>query len=207
MYDENHAGGSELPADEMSGHALRVLGTALDHRDRNTADHCGRVCHLARLLGERCDLLPGQLRDLELAARFHDVGKIGIPDAVLLSPAMLEEDDWELMKTHPGRGEQLFLATGHEDAGRIAALIRHHHEAVDGSGYPDALHGSAIPLECRVLSLVDAYDAMTSARPYRAPMPQALAMRNLGESVQRQLDPDVFRVFEGLLRRGLDTGD
>ncbi|MGJ4802487.1 HD-GYP domain-containing protein [Luteimonas sp. SDU82] len=93
----------------------------------------------------------------------------------------------------------MFLATAREDAQRVAQLIRHHHEAVDGSGYPDGLRGDAIPLECWVLSLVDAYDAMTSRRPYHAPMPEAQAMRKLGDATARTLDPEVFRVLGHLL--------
>src|SRR5690606_15455811 len=136
------------------------------------------------------------LGDLALAARFHDVGKIGIPDDVLLASRDLGAEDWDVMRTHVVRGERLFLATAREDAGRVARLIRHHHEAVDGSGYPDGLRGAQIPLECRVLSLVDAFDAMTSQRPYRAPMPVRDAMRRLGDAVGHQLDADVFAVFE-----------
>lgn len=180
---------------------LQVLAAALDQRDRTTDAHCGRVAVLARLVGTHCDLDAGQLDDLAVAARFHDVGKIGIPDGVLMAPRALDAQDWEVMRTHPARGERLFLATARADAARVGRLIRHHHEAVDGSGYPDALQGDAIPLECRVLSLVDAYDAMTCQRPYRAPMPEAEAMRKLGDSTGRQLDPEVFRVFERLLPR------
>ncbi|TWG94570.1 HD-GYP domain [Luteimonas sp. J16] len=181
--------------------ALDVLAAALDQRDPDTDAHCGRVSQLAALLGTHCDLGPQALGDLALAARFHDVGKIGIPDGVLLANRALEARDWDVMRTHPARGERLFLATAREDATRVARLIRHHHEAVDGSGYPDGLRGTQIPLECRVLSVVDAFDALTSRRPYRAPMPARAAMRRLGEAVGHQLDADVFAVFERLLSR------
>lgn len=180
---------------------LRVLAAALDERDQPTNAHCDRVARLACALGVHCDLDERQRRDLVIAARFHDVGKIGIPDGVLLSPAALDAGGWTTMQSHPIRGERLFLATGRRDAARVARLIRHHHEAVDGSGYPDGLRGAEIPLECRILSLVDAYDAMTSHRPYRAPMPHAEAMRRLGDAQGTQIDPDVFREFERLAPR------
>lgn len=181
--------------------ALGVLAAALDQRDPGTGAHCDRVGQLAALVGTHCDLDRRALGDLALAARFHDVGKIGIPDDVLLASRDLGAEDWDVMRTHVVRGERLFLATAREDAGRVARLIRHHHEAVDGSGYPDGLRGAQIPLECRVLSLVDAFDAMTSQRPYRAPMPVRDAMRRLGDAVGHQLDADVFAVFERLLPR------
>lgn len=182
--------------------SLQVLGAALEQRDDITHSHCDRVSRCAEVLGRHFDLRPHQAMDLGLAARFHDVGKIGIPDDVLKSPRGLDPDEQAIMRTHPGRGEQIFLATRRDDAARVARIIRHHHEYVDGSGYPDGLAGDRIPLESRILSIVDAYDAMTSDRPYRGAMPHAKVMSILGDSQGRHLDADVFRVFEQLFARG-----
>lgn len=182
--------------------SLHVLGAALEQRDDVTHSHCDRVSHCADVLGRHFDLPPQQAMDLGLAARFHDVGKIGIPDDVLKSARGLDGDEQAIMRTHPGRGEQIFLATRRDDAARVARIIRHHHECFDGSGYPDRLAGDRIPLESRILTIVDAYDAMTSDRPYRGAMPHAKVMSILGDSQGQHLDADVFRVFERLFARG-----
>src|SRR5690606_13581358 len=123
--------------------------------------HCDRVSRLARAMGQRCGLPDERLEHLVLAARFHDVGKIGIRDDVLLYPGRLDEGKRLIMRTHPDRGAALFSATGRDDAQQVATLIRHHHEAWDGSGYPHGLQGEEIPMESRILTIVDSYDAMT----------------------------------------------
>lgn len=186
--------GLSIPPEDNSC-AIEVLAAALDQRDSYTDIHCDRVSQLALQLGRRCDLSEKQLGHLVLAARFHDVGKIGIRDDVLLHPGRLDEDKTRAMRTHPERGARLFHATGREDAAEVARLIRHHHEAFDGSGYPDGLKGGDIPLEARILTIADGYDAMTSTRPYRGPMPHARVMRILEEEQGRLIDPDVFHEF------------
>lgn len=108
---------------------ITVLAAALDQRDSYTDHHCDRVSQLARAMGQRCGLPEERLEHLVLAARFHDVGKIGIRDDVLLYPGKLDEDKRSVMRTHPDRGAALFNATGREDAQQVATLIRHHHEA------------------------------------------------------------------------------
>ncbi|MGV8959568.1 MAG: HD-GYP domain-containing protein [Stenotrophomonas sp.] len=112
------------------------MALALDGRDRYTDNHCQRIARIALALGQRCEPPGERLAHLPLAARFHDVGKIGIRDNGLLHPGRLCEEQMELMRTHPERGAPLFAATGRRDADAVARLIRHHHEAYDGSGYP-----------------------------------------------------------------------
>ena len=190
--------GLSIPPEDSSC-AIAVLAAALDQRDSYTDHHCDRVSQLALTLGKRCDLSEERLGHLVLAARFHDIGKIGIRDDVLLHPGKLDEQKMSAMRTHPDRGARLFSATGRDDAADVARLIRHHHEAFDGSGYPDGLKGSDIPLESRILTIADGYDAMTSSRPYRGPMSRTRAMQILNEEQGRLIDPDVFREFTRLV--------
>ncbi|WP_282247501.1 HD-GYP domain-containing protein [Stenotrophomonas sp. PS02300] len=179
--------------------SIDALSMSLQMRDQYTRFHCDRVELLGDQLGRLCDLDDAQRTHLTLAARFHDIGKIGIPDNVLLHPARLDDEQRAIMRTHPERGERIFAATGRPDADEVARLIRAHHEAVDGSGYPDGLKGNDIPLGARVLTIVDSYDAMTTARPYRGAMPHAKAMGILAGLQGGQVDPDVFAQFVRLM--------
>ena len=180
--------------------AIAVLATALDERDSYTDRHCDRVSQLAYALGRRCGLSADALAHLALAARFHDIGKIGIRDDVLLHPGRLDETQMASMRSHPDRGARLFAATGRGDAIAVAKLIRHHHEAWDGSGYPHGLQRDEIPIEARILTISDGYDAMTSARPYRGAMPSERALEILGEECGRMVDPRLFDEFIGMIR-------
>src|SRR5690606_25537787 len=128
--------------------------------------HCDRVVRLATELGNACDVVNADLDILRICARFHDIGKIGVPDAVLLKPGRLTDEEWVRMREHPVLGERIFAATGLPVAAEVCSVIRHHHESFDGSGYPDAIAGDQIPRLSRILLVVDAYDAMTSSRPY-----------------------------------------
>lgn len=191
--------GLSLPPKDSSC-AIDVLAVALDQRDSYTDHHCDRVSQLAQALGQRCDLDEKRLGHLVLAARFHDVGKIGIRDDVLLHPGKLDDSRMSVMRSHPERGARLFTATGRSDALAVAKLIRHHHEAWDGSGYPHGLQGEEIPLESRILTLVDGFDAMTSERPYRGPMSTQRTIEILAAQRGKLVDPRLFGEFMGLLR-------
>lgn len=182
----------------LSG-SLHALSCALEERDAGTDLHCDRVAHLAQQLGRRCGLAPARQQRLALAARFHDIGKLGIPDRVLLSPHGLDDDQTAVMRSHCERGQRIFLATGREDAGQVASLIRAHHEAFNGSGYPDGLRRQQIPLEARILAIVDGYDALASHRPYRAPMAHADIMQLLEDEQDTRIDPELFREFTALM--------
>lgn len=179
--------------------SMDAVSVALDERDAYTYDHCGRVLMLARALGFACDITGDNLVTLEIAAAFHDIGKIGVRDAVLLKPARLDADEWEHMKSHSVRGERIFRAAELDCTDAVAPLIRHHHEAVDGNGYPDGLQGDAIPLACRVLLIVDGYDAMTTTRPYQRARSHAEALDILTDECSTKIDPDIFQVFERMI--------
>jgi HD-GYP domain len=193
-----------LPLGRASA-SLRALALALEQRDAYTDGHCDRVCRLAALLGQRFDLDRERLAHLALAARFHDIGKIGVRDDVLLYPGRLDAARRQRMRLHPELGERLFRATERDDAAQVARLIRHHHEAYDGSGYPDGLAGDAIPLEARILAAADGYDAMTSDRPYRPALPARAALEALAAERGRRIDPEVYRQLEAVLRRDPDA--
>lgn len=180
---------------------IDALSMSLQMRDAYTRHHCDRVGLLAQRLAAHCDMDTGSCAQFGLAARFHDIGKIGIPDDVLLSPRRHTDEERTIMREHPVRGEHIFLATGRSDALPVARLIRAHHEAYDGSGYPDGLQGEAIPLGARIMTIADAYDAMTSARPYRDAMEHETVLRILDDQAGGLIDPYVLQRFCGMLAR------
>lgn len=161
----------------------------LERKDQITRDHVIRTGELALRVGERFRLSGAQLRDLGLAAMLHDVGKLHTPDAILKKPASLTPAEYEVIKLHPVEGEQMLAA---EPAlARAAHIVRHHHERMDGRGYPDGLVGQEIPLASRIIAACDAVDAMTHDRPYRSAMSMKLAFAILREYAGTQWDPAV----------------
>jgi len=181
--------------------SIDALALSLQLRDAYTRHHCDRVGLLAAALARHCGLEPAHCDRIGLAACFHDIGKIGTPDEVLLSPGRHGPAEQAIMRQHPVHGERIFLATGRSDAADVARLIRAHHEAFDGSGYPDGLRGEAIPLGARILTIVDAWDAMTSDRPYRGAIAHDRAMRLLDDAAGGLVDPYLLGAFQGLLSR------
>ena len=175
---------------------LRSLGNAIAKRDSDTDAHNYRVTFYAVALAEAMDLPKQEIADLVVGAFLHDVGKIGIPDQILLKPGKLTFDEFEIMKTHSLLGIEI-VADNPWLAG-AAPTIRHHHERFDGTGYPDGLRGEAIPLTPRIFSVVDVFDALTSERPYKKPMPPAEALAIIGRDSGRQFDPEVVAVFMGI---------
>ncbi|MBB6096252.1 HD-GYP domain-containing protein (c-di-GMP phosphodiesterase class II) [Povalibacter uvarum] len=171
---------------------------ALQERDDNTADHCGRASGLALEIGRACGLASSQLAALELTARLHDVGKIGIPDRVLLKPGRLDEEELQIMRTHPRRGYDILIAIPRDEIANVADAVLHHHEACDGTGYPDKLRGEAIPLLSRILAVADAYDALATVRPYHAPRSHAAIMTLLEERASKY-DASVLLAFNSII--------
>ena len=150
----------------------RSLAVALGERDSGTLMHSDRVVRLSAEMGNHLKLSAQDLDVLAMGAQFHDVGKIGIPDNVLGKPAAFEASEWAVMKQHPLIGERIVLAIGAERSPEIARVVRHHHENFDGSGYPDGLAGTDIPLLSRIISLADNYDAMAVCLLYTSPSPR-----------------------------------
>ena len=168
---------------------------ALHERDENTSDHCGRTSGLALETGRACGLSASELATLKLAAELHDVGKIGIPDSVLFKPGRLDAEELRVMRTHPRRGHDILAAIGDEHIARIAKVVLYHHEAVDGSGYPEGLKQESIPLMSRIVSIADAYDAMATVRPYHKPRTHDEVMTVLQAGEQRKYDGSVLATF------------
>ena len=144
----------------------KALTTALGFREQSTLDHSDRGQALATELGMAAGLSESQIRALSISAMFHDIGKIGIPDRILMKPGKLDTDDWEVMHRHPIIGQQIVLSTELEGASETASMIRHHHEHFNGNGYPDKIAGEDIPVGARIISIVDSYDAMAFKRSY-----------------------------------------
>jgi putative two-component system response regulator len=181
---------------------LERLSLAAEFRDDNTGQHTERVGRTSALLASALGLPDGQVEVLRQAARLHDVGKIGIPDAVLLKPGRLEPAEFDAMKRHTTIGGGI-LSNGQSALLRVAEQVAlSHHERWDGSGYPLGLGGEAIPLVGRIVAVADVFDALTHARPYKQPWPVAEAADEIDRLSGRQFDPAVVRAFQRLLRQG-----
>ncbi|MGA2809941.1 MAG: HD-GYP domain-containing protein [Candidatus Acidiferrum sp.] len=165
----------------------------LDLKDLNTGVHSTRLAEWGMRVGQELGLSDDELQNLEVAALLHDIGKVGIPDAILRKPAKLDAEEYALMKKHPEYGwAVLRILPGFE---RAALDILHHHENYDGKGYPAGLKETEIPVVSRIVSVIDAFDAMVSSRPYRNGLPPEEAVRRLVESSGKQFDPAVVKCF------------
>jgi HD-GYP domain-containing protein (c-di-GMP phosphodiesterase class II) len=165
----------------------------LDLKDLNTGVHSTRLAEWAVRVAEELEIDEAGLRDIEVAALLHDIGKVGIPDAILQKPGRLTEQEYELMKKHPEYGWAIVRLF--PDLERASLLILHHHESYNGAGYPGGLKNQEIPVGSRIVSVIDAFDAMISARPYRQGLPCDEAMRRLVAASGTQFDPAVVRCF------------
>jgi HD-GYP domain-containing protein (c-di-GMP phosphodiesterase class II) len=165
----------------------------LDLKDLNTGVHSTRLAEWGMRVGQELGLEEAALKNLEIAALLHDIGKVGIPDAILKKPGRLEPEEYALMKKHPEYGwAVLRMLPGFE---RAALDILHHHESFDGTGYPAGLKETEIPIVSRIVSVIDAFDAMVSSRPYRKGLPFEEAVRRLILASGTQFDPVVVQCF------------
>ena len=171
-----------------------ALVATLDARDRYTAGHSAAVAVYARDIARRLGLPDDQQQLAHLCGLVHDIGKIGLPAGLLEKPGALTLDERRLMETHPEIGERILSKV--DDYAEIAAIVRHHHERIDGQGYPDGCSGEQIPLLARVIAAADAYNAMTSDRPYRDAMPSRVARVRLAQAVDSQFDTGVVAAEE-----------
>ncbi|MBV9131094.1 MAG: HD-GYP domain-containing protein, partial [Chloroflexi bacterium] len=173
--------------------SLFELADILDARDRYTHGHSERVGHYAEQVALQLGLPSEQAHLTFLAGRLHDIGKCAINNEVLRKPGSLDDNERVHMRQHPEVGSAMLA---HFSLFReVAAFVRGHHERWDGRGYPDGLGGEAIPLEARIIAVVDSYDAMTTTRPYRVAMEHTEAVRRLREGAGRQWDPSVVATF------------
>jgi HD-GYP domain-containing protein (c-di-GMP phosphodiesterase class II) len=170
----------------------------LDLKDLNTGVHSTRLAEWAVRVARQLGLSESSLRAVEVAALLHDIGKIGIPDAILKKPGKLTDEERALMNKHPEYSWAILrLFPGLEEASLLAL---HHHESFDGTGYPGKLIGEEIPLGCRIVSVIDAFDAMVSSRPYRVGLPLEEAIRRLLAGAGTQFDPFVVQCFIPIAR-------
>ena len=174
------------------GELLRELGAALDAQDPYLDGHSRRVARYVTMIAQRMNLSDEQVERAKAAATIHDVGKLRIPEAIVDKPGRLTDDEFEQMKQHAAAGGAMVECLGDP---ALAAAVRAHHERWDGSGYPDGLAGEQIPIEARIISVADTFDAITSARPYRAAKPHAKALEVIDDEAGQQLDPEAARAF------------
>lgn len=201
MYRGEHAC---APACDMGADALvttalhefaQSLGNAVDAKDSHTHQHSEEVAEVAHALALVMGLPPRRADIIHVAAHLHDVGKIAVPDAVLLKPAPLTESEWVLVRRHPVIGAEIVRPVRALCSCGILDMILHHHERFDGQGYPDGLSGEDIPLGARVITLADSLSAMLQTRPYRAAMTFEQARDEIAANAGVQFDPRVVRAF------------
>jgi HD-GYP domain-containing protein (c-di-GMP phosphodiesterase class II) len=177
-------------------HVAASLLQALKERDPYTYGHCRRVARHARLLAQAAGLSEFEQRAVEYASLFHDLGKLGIPDSILLKPGRLTEEEEAVMRAHPVKSAEIVQPLS--DVPFFKAIIpgiRHHHERYDGKGYPDGVWGDSIPLIARIILIADTFDAMTTTRPYRKGMDKSIAYKELQLFAGRQFDHQLVKVF------------
>jgi len=176
---------------------LRAMATMLDAREHATGAHSQRVQDIAGLVAQEAGLRGKELDDLKQGALLHDIGKIAIPDAILLKEGPLTDDEWVIMRTHAQVGYDIIKTS--PDLKDAAEIVGNHHESWDGSGYPRGIAGEDIPIGARVFALADAYDAMRSDRPYRDGMPVEAAITELQRCSGQQFDPNLVEIFVGMV--------
>jgi len=191
----------EERAQRLYRETLASLSNALEAKDAVTSQHTEEVVRLAVAVAAELDLELDAVQSVELGAVLHDIGKVRVPEAILNKPGLLTEEEWEVMRTHPEVGEQILRPI--QSLQSTLPIVRHHHERWDGSGYPDGLAGSAIPLGARIVAVCDAYRAMTEDRPYRTALPEAQARKELEQGTGAQFDAECVRA----LLRALDRRD
>jgi putative nucleotidyltransferase with HDIG domain len=191
----------EERAQRLYRETLASLSNALEAKDAVTSQHTEEVVRLAVAVAAELDLELDAVQSVELGAVLHDIGKVRVPEAILNKPGPLTDEEWEVMRTHPEVGEQILRPIQSLQA--ILPIVRHHHERWDGTGYPDRLAGSAIPLGARIVAVCDAYRAMTEDRPYRPALGETEARNELEQGAGAQFDADCVQA----LLRALDRRD
>lgn len=173
---------------------LFTLAQTVEMRDAHTAGHCARLASLSVALGEELGLSEAELVALRRGGYLHDIGKIAVPDAILFKRGPLTADEWAVMRDHTVKGEEICRGIG--SLRLTLPIIRNHHEHWDGTGYPDRLTGEQIPLLARIMQVVDVYDALVTARPYKPAMSHAQACRELADEARRGWrDPRLVSLF------------
>ncbi len=198
------AEGERLKAENqaISEMMVRTILKALDCKDHYTFGHSMRVAYFSLVTGRELGLSEAELKELEMSAIFHDIGKIGTPDQVLNKPSRLTEEEFLVMKQHPEQSYEILKEFPVFE--KIAKNARYHHERYDGRGYPEGMKGEEIPLFARIILIADTFDAMTSTRPYRKGLPYSVAYDELNQFSGSQFDPKCVKAFvEGMQKEAL----
>src|SRR5579862_877906 len=183
---------------ERAESVLFTLARSIEGKDPYTHGHCERLSEYSASLGQHLGLSEDQITALRRAGVVHDIGKIAVPDAILLKPGRLTPEEWEVIRQHPVVGERICAPL--KSFRHVLPIVRHHHEKLNGSGYPDGLKGEAIPITARVLQIVDIFDALTTARPYKKAFSWREALQIMQEEIAKGWwDPNVFAKFEQLV--------
>jgi len=186
---------------ERAESVLFALARSIEGKDPYTKGHCERLAENSARLGERIGLSTEEITTLRRAGVVHDIGKVAVPDAILLKPGPLTPEERAIMQQHPVVGESICAPL--KSFRSVLPIIRHHHEKFDGSGYPDGLKGEQIPLTARILSIIDVYDALTTERPYKRALPTAEALQTMAEEVQKGWwDVKLFAAFGEMVSQG-----
>jgi putative two-component system response regulator len=195
----------KLRTDELERAELVLfsLARSIESKDPYTHGHCERLSEYSSRLGAQLGLSEDHITALRRAGVVHDVGKVAVPDAILLKPGRLTEEEWKIMREHSAVGERICAPL--KSFRLVTPVIRHHHEKFDGSGYPDGLRGEAIPICARVLQVVDVYDALTTERPYKKAFFSNEALQTMKDEVAKGWwDPNIFEEFARLIRSSAD---
>ncbi len=185
---------------KMFINTVEALASAIDAKDPYTYGHSKRVAQLSVTICEKLGMPKSNTKFVELAALLHDIGKIGTPESILNKPGQLRPDEFDKIKEHPAKGAEIL--SNIEEFSDIIKWIKHHHEWYDGKGYPDQIAAGHIPLEARIITIADAYDAMTSDRPYRKGMPSLEVIKIMEEFTRSQFDPEILKVFRHIVLNG-----
>lgn len=171
---------------------VECITSALDARDPYTGDHSRRVSDMACFLCHKMGMTEQEVQEIHIAGHLHDIGKIGIPDRVLLKEGKLDDEEWQLMKKHPQIGAEIMSKSEHFT--RIAAILLHHHERWDGRGYPFGAKGEEIPVGARVIAVCDSIDAMASKRSYRNALPMEIVRGEIEKNIGIMYDPQIAQL-------------
>ncbi len=185
---------------ERAEHVLMALGCSIEAKDPYTEGHCERISRYSVIFGKELGFGDNELWALNVAGSVHDIGKVAVPDAILLKRGPLLAEEWIVMREHTVMGEHICKPL--RSFQLVLPIIRNHHEKQDGSGYPDALKGTEVPLLARVMQIVDIYDALTSERPYKRAMQRADALAQMRLEVEKGWwDPELFRIFAAVAEK------
>jgi putative two-component system response regulator len=185
---------------ESARNVIYTLALAIEANDPYTRGHSERVAEIGTSLARELDLSEGQIETVRNAGVLHDIGKIGISETILQKPGPLTQEELTVVQDHPEIGEKICKPL--RSANKVLTVIRHHQERFDGDGYPDGLKDEEIPVEARIIAVADAFDAMTSPRPYRPPMAIRQVLATLKRESGTQWDPEIVDIFLNLIERG-----